>query len=527
MTRKGKKKQRKVTETRSKPGQGALRSESDPKPKFASYLEKIHGGWIAAIATGAYLFWSRRPLLGEIILDDSFITYRFAKNLVEHGQFVFNPGEQVLATSTPLFALLLTPFYLLKLDLFYAAPIINMVLEGLIAYFAFIVIKRIFPHYPILILVIFIVFFFSDSRELRSSTAGMETSLYVLLILVIVWLALKESWLWVGITGGLLFLTRPDGVVIVAVVFLYHFLLKRKLPLRSAIGFAAMVSPWLIFATLYYGNPIPSGVWAKLIIIQGFGDPLMQKLELIYFPEGNYWFLAGCLLGGAGIALAGHCSFKKNRRFLAIFPTFFVLYNLGMVLPHNSYNWYWYWVPLMLVVYMHAGYIVAEIVYRYKYALAIPILGLPALLFYLLAVNLPAETKWIKVRNINWDVGVKVLSYWIAQNSQPDSTVMCITVGLPGYYSNRRLIDPLGIATPALLKNWSKEQYNLDALRRTRPDYYISYEPMDERYREMADEYILTARIPMPMRLISRQTTYLYRKKGLPGPKEKILNFFP
>ncbi len=492
-----------------------------------SYLEKIPWGWLVALATGAYLFWSRRPLWGELILDDSFITYRFAKNLVEHGQFVFNPGERVLATSTPLFAFLLTPLYLLKLDLLYAVPIMNMVFEGLIAYFAFLAIKRIFPRYPLLILVIFAVFFFSDYRELNSSAAGMETPLYVLLTLMIVWLALKESWIWVGIVGGLLFLTRPDGVVIVAVVFLYHLLQKRKLPLRSAMAFTAVVSPWLIFATVYYGNPIPSGVWAKLIIVQGFGDPLSKKLRLIFFHQNDYWFLAGTLLGLAGMALAGYRFFSENRRSLAIYPVFFVLYCLGMVLPHNSYNWYWYWVPLLMAVYLHAGYIVAELAHRYKYFRAVPALWLPAMLFYLLANYMPSETNWLKVRSFNWDAGVMVLSSWIAQNSAPDRTVMCMTVGIPGYYSNRRVIDPLGIATPALLKNWSKEQYNLDALRQTRPDYYISYEPLDERYREMTDEYILTARIPMPMSLISGQETYLYRKKGLPGPKEKILNFFP
>lgn len=466
--------------------------------------------------------------MGEIILDDSFITYRFAKNLVEHGQFVFNPGERVLATSTPLFALLLTPFYLLKLDLFYAAPIINMVFDGLIAYFAYLLIRKIFPHHPLLILVIFALLFFSDSRALRSSAAGMETSFYICLILLLLWLALRESWTWVGIVGGLLFLTRPDGVVIVAVVFLCHLLQKRKLPLRSAIAFAAVVSPWLIFATIYYGNPVPSGVWAKLVITQHFNDPLIKKLRLIYLPFQDFPFLIGSLLGFAGMVLAGCRSFRERRWSMAVYPAFFVLYNLSMVLPRGSYNWYWYWAPILMVVYLHAGYLIAELTHRFKSARVIPAVGLPLLIWYLLFSYLPDETNWLKIRSFNWDAGVEVLSFWIAENSPADSTVMCMTVGLPGYYSNRRVIDPLGIATPELLKNWSaKENYNLEALRRFHPDYYISYEPLDEQYREMQNEYTLTARIPMPMSLIIKQETFLYRKNGLPGPKEKILNFIP
>ena len=50
----------------------------------------------------------RVPYYGKLLLDDAFITFRYATNLVDHGQFVFNPGENVLATTTPLYALLLT-----------------------------------------------------------------------------------------------------------------------------------------------------------------------------------------------------------------------------------------------------------------------------------------------------------------------------------------------------------------------------------------------------------------------------------
>jgi hypothetical protein len=37
--------------------------------------------------------------------DDPYITYRFANNLVSGEGFVYNPGERILSTTTPLFAL--------------------------------------------------------------------------------------------------------------------------------------------------------------------------------------------------------------------------------------------------------------------------------------------------------------------------------------------------------------------------------------------------------------------------------------
>ena len=39
--------------------------------------------------------------------DDPFITYRYAENLAQGKGFVYNPGERVLSTTTPLFTLLL------------------------------------------------------------------------------------------------------------------------------------------------------------------------------------------------------------------------------------------------------------------------------------------------------------------------------------------------------------------------------------------------------------------------------------
>jgi arabinofuranosyltransferase len=37
--------------------------------------------------------------------DDAFITYRYVQNILAGNGFVYNPGERVLGSSTPLFTL--------------------------------------------------------------------------------------------------------------------------------------------------------------------------------------------------------------------------------------------------------------------------------------------------------------------------------------------------------------------------------------------------------------------------------------
>ena len=55
------------------------------------------GGWLAAWAALAWWRWSREPYL----LDDAFISFRYARNLVEGHGLVYNPGERVEGYTNP------------------------------------------------------------------------------------------------------------------------------------------------------------------------------------------------------------------------------------------------------------------------------------------------------------------------------------------------------------------------------------------------------------------------------------------
>ena len=57
---------------------------------------------LAALAIAA------RLLPGARTIDDAFITFRYARNLLLGRGFVFNPGEHVLGTTTPLYTLMLS-----------------------------------------------------------------------------------------------------------------------------------------------------------------------------------------------------------------------------------------------------------------------------------------------------------------------------------------------------------------------------------------------------------------------------------
>ena len=63
----------------------------------------------------------------NFISDDSFITLRYTRNLVQGEGLVFNPGERVEGFTSMLWTLLLSLFGLIGLDLLVAARILGVV----------------------------------------------------------------------------------------------------------------------------------------------------------------------------------------------------------------------------------------------------------------------------------------------------------------------------------------------------------------------------------------------------------------
>lgn len=56
----------------------------------------------ASVALTALL---TRLLAGSRTIDDAFIAFRYARNLADGTGFVYNPGQQALGITTPLYTL--------------------------------------------------------------------------------------------------------------------------------------------------------------------------------------------------------------------------------------------------------------------------------------------------------------------------------------------------------------------------------------------------------------------------------------
>jgi hypothetical protein len=202
--------------------------------------------------------------------DDVFITLTFAKNLSQGNGFIYNHPPAIQGTTTPLLTLLIAGLKLLftgveipKLDVYLTA----FCWVGVI--WTFFLFRKYWAldHWQATILGLVLIA--SGSMVYL----GMEVYLFFFLLALCFSLFLAKKFIWAGITAGLLFLTRGEGVLALASLIIYFLITtawREKIGLRTftptllmGLGFAAPVTAWFIYAQITFGALLPNTLAAK------------------------------------------------------------------------------------------------------------------------------------------------------------------------------------------------------------------------------------------------------------------------
>ena len=75
-------------------------------------------------------------------MDDCYITYRYAYNLFHHHQFVFNLGEKILGTTSPLYTIILTIAQVFSDNIPLMSNLISCVCSALAGFLLFLILKK-------------------------------------------------------------------------------------------------------------------------------------------------------------------------------------------------------------------------------------------------------------------------------------------------------------------------------------------------------------------------------------------------
>src|SRR5215831_17336610 len=104
-----------------------MQPPSDSESARESRLVLIVGLAIAALAVVIRIAVLRAT---HCTIEDAYITLRYADNLAAGRGFVYNPGEHVLGTTTPLFTLLLALAAGLHLNAALIGKALNILADG-------------------------------------------------------------------------------------------------------------------------------------------------------------------------------------------------------------------------------------------------------------------------------------------------------------------------------------------------------------------------------------------------------------
>jgi len=246
--------------------------------------------WLAVVILSIAL--SARLLPGPRTIDDSFITYRYTRNILAGNGFVYNPGERVLGTTTPLYTVLLVMLGFITGGTQAPFPLLSLLVNALCDALTCLLLLRLgrkleSPLAGIGCALVWAVAPYSVTFAI----GGLETSLYVLLLTSTVSAYIDRRYPLAAFLGALSLLTRPDALILLGPMALDRlislFISRRREAtfarrVRSAavdlVIFLALVLPWVIFSVAYFGSPLPHSIAAKSLAYRLPGDAALIRL---------------------------------------------------------------------------------------------------------------------------------------------------------------------------------------------------------------------------------------------------------
>jgi hypothetical protein len=423
---------------------------------------------IAAIYCAAVFL----PGLTSFAVDDSFIFFRYARNLADGHGFVFNPGEPAGEGFTSWgWLLLLSVFSYLGVGLLATSKMLGLVFFLLAGIFLFKLIlyitgklreERDSRGTSILTAVLLTAGFLLNYRLLAHSVSGMETSLYIFSIVVLLYLAARafyveasdyKWWLWLSLCTVGLFLVRPEGIAaggfcLLALAIRHsRALLKAKPWLYGFIGLFLPIVLFIAFKTAVFGYPLPHSYYHKLIVHGVEYGESFRHLALFF---KSYWWLIV-----PGTLLAVHAVRVRKDYLFLFFLLFFVLmvslYFFFYPAMNYLHRFYIPYLSLLILLVVPGVYYLVKRSGNLKYG-AVRV-SLLVLIFAAVIVGMNVGNKNARFRVESWSKLVNPQKtrarLGVLMNRLPRSVTVANTeMGVIPFYSGLTCIDMAGLTDP-------------------------------------------------------------------------------
>ncbi len=380
--------------------------------------------------------------LRNVYPDDALIVLRYVTNLLAGEGWVYNVGEHVNATTSPLHTMTLTVLgAALGGDLLTAQTLAFALPTAATALMVHRVLRPC-GRMPALLAAVLVAF-----GPNRYSTLGMESALLIALSVGTLLAYTSSHTRLASILLGLAILARPDAILLAVVMA--TDCLRRRAPREIVIlglGSALVVLPWAAYATCVFGSPFPNTLAIKLAQRHLFGEG--QIFLLGAWRELIATDVRGVGLGPAALAtillLAVAVTAARWRTHRV--PTLFLLWATAQFGAYASVDlppYHWYYAPLLFGCILGLA-VLFETLWNARRA-RVPQMGVAtALASGILAVSFPEVVAPQPTLPHYRQAGA-----WIADNLPEHASLACADIGIVGYFAHpRTIIDMQGLATP-------------------------------------------------------------------------------
>ncbi|MCL4236912.1 MAG: hypothetical protein KJ047_01575 [Anaerolineae bacterium] len=437
---------------------------------------------LALAAIGVLLYVAAALQLSDsgYPLDDAWIHQTYARNLAEHGEWAFVPGQPSSASTAPLYSLLLAGAYLLDTSHFAWTFVLGALSLSAAGWIGARLAGYLWPGVSGARLWTGVLIVLSWHLA-WAAASGMETMLFATLALALIWttwadaaaqhdLSQRRAALWgarAGAVSAALTLTRPEGVALMALAVL--------LRVAAAVGRGGWRSPvlaWmggLVLAWALICVPVAALNW------QLSGTPLPDTAaakQAEYAPIGEQWSLPGrygrmivpLLAGHLPLALPGllvGCASvarraRQDRRALIYaLPLLWAALHTSayaLRLP-ASYQHGRYVMPVIpaLLIFGVGGTL--ALVQRGRRSAAGRVLSRSLALALLLVTGgfwiIGARQYGADVRIINTEM--VAAARWVRANLAEDDLLAVHDIGAVGYFAPRPILDLAGLVSPEIV----------------------------------------------------------------------------
>lgn len=212
-------------------------------------------------AAGVYAAYLGAKLRPNVMYDDAAITFRYVDRLTSGHGFTYNDHEHVLGTSNPLYTLVLSLLDLVGLHVETAARAVGLVCFVGAVLVAMHIATRLSNLAGGMVAGVLLA---SQDFFRYQALSGMESGMALLLGLLAVAFLLENRTTLAGVFLGLAIWNKLDAGLLAVAMAASYLLFRRRFPVRLAAVSTLAVAPWVLFATLYFGSPLPNSIDAKL-----------------------------------------------------------------------------------------------------------------------------------------------------------------------------------------------------------------------------------------------------------------------